>query len=450
MPVEVILPKVDMDMESGTIEAWHVKEGDQVRKGDTIFEIGTNKAVMEVEAPATGAIRRICAETGVAITVGTPVAWIYLDGEATDGAVAGADLPVAMPVSGQVEPAPASTAVEPVVAAAPACLRATPLARRVARQNGIDIKTITGTGPRGRISESDVTAALVLRGAHQNSTIQTSPHREEAHRAVSKDGQNGSRASTNILRDAISGEMAPQDEGLKDKDRSQSAGTLKPFSAIRRIVASRLSESMRTAPHFYLTSEIEMSAARDLMRRLSIRHERLAAPKPSLTVLIARVVARVLRDHPLLNASAEGEATRLHERIDIGVAMEREGDLVVPVLRDAGSMDMLAMTREFGRLREGVVKRSLTPAELGGGSFTISNLGMYGVDSFTAIINPPQSAILAIGRTVDKPVGRDGQIVLRPMASFTLSSDHRIVDGVTAARFMADLREALESPEVLL
>jgi pyruvate dehydrogenase E2 component (dihydrolipoamide acetyltransferase) len=244
--------------------------------------------------------------------------------------------------------------------------------------------------------------------------------------------------------------MAPQDEGLKDKDRSQSVGTLKPFSAIRRIVASRLSESMRTAPHFYLTSEIEMSAARDLLRRLSVRHERLAAPKPSLTVLIARVVARVLRDHPLLNASAEGEATRLHERIDIGVAMEREGDLVVPVLRDAGSMDMLAMTREFGRLREGVVKRSLTPAELGGGSFTISNLGMYGVDSFTAIINPPQSAILAIGRTVDKPVGRDGQIVLRPMASFTLSSDHRIVDGVTAARFMADLREALESPEVLL
>jgi len=416
MPVEVILPKVDMDMESGTIEAWHVKEGDQVRKGDTIFEIGTNKAVMEVEAPATGAIRRIRAETGVAITVGTPVAWIYLDGEATDGAVAGADHPVAMPVSGQVEPAPASTAVEPVVAAAPAGLRATPLARRVARQNGIDIKTITGTGPRGRISESDVTAALVLRSDPKG--------------RVPKD--DSSKCKTVIPSPPASG------------------STLKPFSAIRRIVASRLSESMRTAPHFYLTSEIETSAARDLLRRLSVRHERLAAPKPSLTVLIARVVARVLRDHPLLNASAEGEATRLHERIDIGVAMEREGDLVVPVLRDAGSMDMLAMTREFGRLREGVVKRSLTPAELGGGSFTISNLGMYGVDSFTAIINPPQSAILAIGRTVDKPVGRDGQIVLRPMASFTLSSDHRIVDGVTAARFMADLREALESPEVLL
>ena len=207
---------------------------------------------------------------------------------------------------------------------------------------------------------------------------------------------------------------------------------------------------MRTAPHFYLTSEIEMTAARDLLGRLAKRHERIGAPKPSLTVLIARVAARILRDHPVINASAEGEATRFHARIDIGIAMERDGDLVVPVLRDAGAMDMPAMAREFARLRDGMAKRTLTPVELGGGTFTISNLGMYGVDSFTAIINPPQGAILAVGRTVDKPVGRDGQIVLRPMANFTLSSDHRIVDGVAAARFMADLREALENPEVLL
>jgi pyruvate dehydrogenase E2 component (dihydrolipoamide acetyltransferase) len=435
MPVEVILPKVDMDMESGTIEAWHVKEGDQVRKGDTIFEIGTNKAVMEVEAPASGAIRRIRAETGVAITVGTPVAWIYLDGEAADVAPANPNPPANAAPPAQAASATASAVATPVATAAPDGLRATPLARRVARLNGIDLKTVTGTGPRGRIGESDVTSALILRSGPQG--------------RVSKDGPDGSGASASILRDAISDEMAPQDEVLRGNGR-HSESTLKPFSAIRRIVANRLSESMRTAPHFYLTSEIEMSAARELLRRLSVRHERHGAPKPSLTVLIARIVARVLRDHPLLNASVEGEAMRLHERIDVGVAMEREGDLVVPVLRDAGSMDLLAMTREFARLREGVVKRSLTPAELGGGSFTISNLGMYGVDSFTAIINPPQSAILAIGRTVDKPVGRDGQIVLRPIATFTLSSDHRIVDGVTAARFMADLREAVESPEVLL
>jgi pyruvate dehydrogenase E2 component (dihydrolipoamide acetyltransferase) len=413
MPVEVILPKVDMDMETGTIEAWHVKEGDQVRQGETIFEIGTNKAVMEVEAPASGAIRRIRAETGIAIAVGTPVAWIYLDGETQDAAPAAK--PAAMPAS---QPSATATVVANqasngvAAGAVPAGLRATPLARRVARQNGIDLRAIAGSGPRGRIGEADVRSHIAAVAAPAPLAV------------------DGAAATCR-------GAEAPAD-------------TLKPFSAIRRIVATRLSESMRTAPHFYLSSEIEMSAAQALLRRLAARHERLGAPKPSLTVLIARIAAGVLGHHPLLNASAEGEATRFHERIDIGIAMEREGDLVVPVLRDAGTMDMPAMAREFARLREGVAKRSLTPAELGGGTFTISNLGMYGVDSFTAIINPPQGAILAVGRTVEKPVGRDGQIVLRPMANFTLSSDHRIIDGVTAARFMADLREALENPEVLL
>lgn len=426
MPIEVILPKVDMDMETGTIEAWHVKEGDLVRQGDTIFEIGTNKAVMEVEAPASGAIRDIKTETGVPISVGTPVAWIYLDGEAattpSEPAAAAATVAAATPLSKTGAP------VAPMIAVAPG-LRATPLARRLARQNSLDLKTLIGTGPRGRIGEKDVTAALILRSDPQD--------------RISKDVPGRSGASASILRDAAG--AAPQDEGS-----GKGNGRLQPFSAIRRIVANRLSESMRTAPHFYLTSEIEMSAARDLLGRLAKRHERIGAPKPSLTVLIARVAARILRDHPVINASAEGEATRFHERIDIGIAMERDGDLVVPVLRDAGGMDMPAMTREFARLREGMAKRTLTPAELGGGTFTISNLGMYGVDSFTAIINPPQGAILAVGRTVDKPVGRDGQIMLRPMANFTLSSDHRIVDGVAAARFMADLREALENPELLL
>lgn len=410
MPVEVILPKVDMDMETGTIEAWHVKEGDRVRQGDTIFEIGTNKAVMEVEAPASGAIRNIKAETGIAIAVGTPVAWIYLDGEtASEAPVPAAQAtPTATRLPSDI--AVPAAAAGSTFATVPG-LRATPLARRIARQNAIDLVAVAGTGPRGRIGEVDVKRHLEQRPR--------GPQTQEIPSA--------------------SPTIAPSSEGR-----------LQPFSAIRRIVASRLSQSMSTAPHFYLTSEIEMSAARDLLGRLAIRHERIGAPKPSLTVLIARIAARVLRDHPVINASVEGEATRYHERIDIGIAMERDGDLVVPVLRDAGSMDMPAMTREFARLRDGMVKRTLAPAELGGGTFTISNLGMYGVDSFTAIINPPQSAILAVGRTVDRPVGRGGQIVLRPIANFTLSSDHRIVDGVAAARFMADLREALECPEVLL
>ena len=168
-----------------------------------------------------------------------------------------------------------------------------------------------------------------------------------------------------------------------------------------------------------------------------------------MTVALAYLAGRVLALHPLLNASIEGDAVRLHARVNIGVAIDDQGDLFVPVLRDVPAHTLDELAREFARLRAAVRAREIVPDDMRGGTFTISNLGMYGVDAFTAIINPPESAILAIGRTTDTPVGRDGQVVLRPMATFTLSSDHRIVDGVTAARFMADLREAIEHPEGL-
>jgi pyruvate dehydrogenase E2 component (dihydrolipoamide acetyltransferase) len=168
-----------------------------------------------------------------------------------------------------------------------------------------------------------------------------------------------------------------------------------------------------------------------------------------MTVALAYLAGRVLALHPVLNASIEGDAVRLHARVNIGVAIDDQGDLFVPVLRDVPAHTLDELAREFARLRAAVRARQVVPDDLRGGTFTISNLGMYGVDAFTAIINPPESAILAIGRTTDTPVGRDGQVVLRPMATFTLSSDHRIVDGVTAARFVGDLREAIEHPEGL-
>jgi pyruvate dehydrogenase E2 component (dihydrolipoamide acetyltransferase) len=168
---------------------------------------------------------------------------------------------------------------------------------------------------------------------------------------------------------------------------------------------------------------------------------------PSLTILIAYIVSRALIAHPQVNASVEGDAMRLHSRVNIGIAIERDGDLMVPVLQDAGTRALRDLIREFGRMRDDAQRGSITPAQMRGATFTLSNLGMYGVDAFTAIINPPECAILAIGRVVDTPVARDGQVVLRSMATFTLSSDHRIVDGVTAARFMSDLRKAIEVPD---
>lgn len=387
MPVDVILPKVDMDMTTGIIEAWKVREGQQVREGDVLFEISTNKAVMEIDAPQDGIIRQISDAKQAALPVGTVVARIYQNGEAL------VELPPQPRAAADIElrkgaivachwprppqPAPANNNGQ----------RATPYARKLAREADIQLANLRGSGPQGRISGADV---------------------------------------------------------LQFQRTQQFADdpSLVPMTAARRIAAQRLTESYRTAPHFHLTAQIDMSGVNAFLKGAASN----GAGKISTTVLIAALAGRVLRAHPMLNASADNEHVRIHSAINIAVAMERAGDLVTPVLHHADRTPLTDLNRQFHLLRMAAQDRSIRPSQMADGTFTISNLGMYGVDSFTAIINPPQSAILAVGRTVDTPVGRDGKIVLRPMANFCLSSDHRIVDGVTAARFMADLRAALENP----
>ena len=222
-----------------------------------------------------------------------------------------------------------------------------------------------------------------------------------------------------------------------------------PFSPTRRVIAERLTRSVQTAPHFYLTAHVEMTALRAALAAATPAVVAATGAKPGITVALARLAGLVLARHPLVNARVDGEAAQLHPHAHIGIAMDRDGELCVPVLRDAGTRTLADLTADFARLRAAVHARTIQPADMRGGTFTISNLGMHGVDAFTAIIDPPQSAILAVGRTVDTPVGRDGAIVLRPMATLSLSSDHRIVDGITAARFMADLRRAIEQPDAL-
>jgi pyruvate dehydrogenase E2 component (dihydrolipoamide acetyltransferase) len=398
--VDVVLPKVDMDMTEGTIAVWHVAEGDQVQKGQPLFDMETSKAVMEVEAPASGRIRGLAPLTGEPVAVGTPVAWIDADDEQTPSGASGSD-DDARPLVRES----ASVAARQTVASAPATveaeersvrpdgdegIRATPLARNLARTHGIALQAIAGSGPRGRVVAADVEA----------------------------------RAAT-------------QDEPAV------------PFTPTRRLVAQRLAESARNAPHFYLVAHIDMAALVERVQRATPALLAATGAKPSLTAILVHLVARVLREHPVLNASVEGQATRLHRRAHVGIAMDRDGDLVVPVLRDAATRPLADIVQEYARLRESVRARTLLPHEMRGATFTITNLGMYGVDAFTAIIDPPQSAILAVGRIVDTPVGRDGEIVLRPVATFTLSSDHRIVDGTAAARFMADLRRSIEDPPPL-
>ena len=402
MPIEVILPKVDMDMDDGIITEWKVAPGDRVRQGQILFDIETNKSVMEVESPGSGVIRDLAPITGEPIAVGTVVGWIDADAEA------GVSLPATPERTTAASPSAPESGIDhatssPKPAASVAAtitpsdsIRATPLARRAARMLDVDLADVAGSGPAGRIVEKDVVARA----------------------------------------------------GPAAKSAGANADRLVPFNPVRRIVAQRLAESARSAPHFFVSAQIDMSALQAALRNWG----GASAPdrtRPSMTVTLAYLAGRVLALHPMLNASIEGDAVRLHARVNIGVAVDDQGDLFVPVLRDVPAHTLDELAREFARLRAAVRAREITPDDMRGGTFTISNLGMYGVDAFTAIINPPESAILAVGRTVDTPVGRDGQVVLRPMATFTLSSDHRIVDGVTAARFVADLRGAIEHPEGL-
>lgn len=415
MAVEVILPKVDMDMETGAVHAWKVREGDAVRAGDVLFEISTNKAAMEVEAPASGIVRGITAEEGVTLPVGAVVAWICAPDEQppVSPIPAAAQAHLAVAVSPGAANAVAPAAVPP---REPSALRATPLARRLARTLGIDLRQIPGSGPRGRIVSRDVDR-----------------HAGAKHGAIAVPRTEAS----------VSARPLRLETGRPRLRRI-------PLTAVQRIAAQRLVESVRTAPHFAVSAHIEMQALMDLRNRLAPRIEAATGIRPSLTVLLARIAGRLLPHHERLNGSMEGETICLHDDVNIGIAVDRNGELVVPVLKRAGERSLAELTAELARLRKEIEERSIRPADLTGGTFTISNLGMYGVDSFSAIINPPESAILAVGRTVETPVGRGGQIVLAPRATFSLSCDHRLVDGVLAARFMRDLREAIEHPEVLI
>jgi pyruvate dehydrogenase E2 component (dihydrolipoamide acetyltransferase) len=401
MAVEVILPKVDMDMETGIITEWKVAAGDHVRLGQILFDIETNKSVMEVESPGSGIIRDLAPITGESIAVGTPVAWIDAEDErsaASPAAAARSERTIAPAPGVKEAPAISAPPAPPATALPSGSIRATPFARRAARMLNVDLAEIAGSGPAGRIVEKDVAA----------------------HAGAAPGGATAEAGADRIV----------------------------PFNPVRRIVAQRMAESARSAPHFFVTAQIEMGALQQALRQFGGNDPAHDGARPSMTVALAHLAGRVLVAHPLLNASIEGDAVRLHARIDVGVAIDDEGDLFVPVLRDVAARTLQALTREFARLRAAVRSRQIVPDDMRGGTFTISNLGMYGVDAFTAIINSPESAILAVGRTLDTPVGRDGQVVLRPMATFTLSSDHRIVDGVTAARFVADLRETIEHPEL--
>jgi pyruvate dehydrogenase E2 component (dihydrolipoamide acetyltransferase) len=414
--IEVIMPKVDMDMSEGTIAAWRRHEGEAIEAGEPLFDIITDKADVEIEAPATGLLWSVRAAAGQTVAIGQPIAYILAPGEqppASDGR---------QPIDGEQLVAHSSS-IGPAPQAAK--VRATPLARKLCRERGLDLRQIQGSGPNGRIGRQDVMLFLEREVPDPPAATPLPARAGDQH------------SLPGIIQEEAGGSGAQ-------------AFTRVPLSALRRVIADRMTASVRNAPHFTLNMRVDMAEAVELRRRVGAALQRNAGRPPSFTAILVRALAPLLLKHPYLNATLEDATVLLHHSAHIGVAMDRHGDLLVPVVHDAQRLSLAETAAALRDLHERAHAHTLGQAELRGSTFTISNLGMYGVDSFTAIINPPESAILAAGRIVETPVALGGAVVVRPVMQLTLAADHRIVDGATAARFLAELRERLEEPYLLI
>lgn len=413
MAVEVILPRVDMDMATGKISKWHHKDGDKVAKGAALFEIETDKAAMEIDAPADGILRNIVVTEGSSAPVGSAVAWIYAEGEAVT-----ATAPTIAPAVTAATPAVTPTAAPPAFAPASdgEAPRATPLARRLARQAGLALGSIAGSGPRGRITASDVRTAGEVKPAP----------------------------------------AAPPAAGSDNVQKLYAPGSFDifPVDGMRRTIAARLTESKQTVPHFYLSVTSTLTALITTRERLNASAPKDADGKPqwklSINDFIIKAMGVALQKVPAANVTWARDAILQHHSSDVGVAVAVEGGLFTPVIRSVETKTLTTISAEMKELASKARARKLVPSEYQGGTTAISNLGMYGIEQFTAIINPPQATILAVGAAVERFVPVNGQPVLASQMVCTLSCDHRAVDGAVGAELLQAFRQLIEEPLLML
>jgi pyruvate dehydrogenase E2 component (dihydrolipoamide acetyltransferase) len=436
------MPKMGDTMEEGKILSWRKQVGDAVKKGDALAEIETEKVNIEVEAFAAGTLRKIVVAEGETVPVGTEIALIGDPAEplGDDGATAVASAPAAASVGAPATATAAAVATRELPATAPANGHAalvganggrtiiSPIARRIAAEHQLDVARIQGTGPGGRIIREDVEAAL----SRQPQPVAAAAPPQAAPVAPA--------AAAPATEPAPVAATAPAEDVVAV-----------PLSLMRKTIAKRLQQSMQTVPHFYMTVSMDTTRLGEL--RASLNEYATGLPEPvkiSINDLVIRAVALALVRMPEVNASFDGERLLLKKHINIGVAVALDRGLIVPVIRDADHRTVLDIARESRRLIEAARSNTLKLEEFQGGTFSVSNAGMFGVESFTAVINPPESAILAVGAAVPTPVVVDGQVVVRAMMKVTLSSDHRVLDGAVSARFLHEIRQLIEQPMSLL
>ncbi|MHB8691013.1 MAG: dihydrolipoamide acetyltransferase family protein [Solirubrobacteraceae bacterium] len=429
------MPRLSDSMEEGTIVSWLVADGDVVEVGREIAEIETDKATMPYEAETAGVIRLYAAE-GDAVAVGTMIATIG-PAEAQpppDDTTAGGDAASRRMATGRT----GTTAQSGELSARKARANASPLARRLAADLGVDLGSVTGTGPAGRIVKADIERADNAAARH----AQRPPATSDPAKTVDMPAEPAGAETASSMAQARSDRNVTNGSGKGDVE-------VRDLSRLQSVVARRMAQSKATAPDFVLTTHVDMEAAVTLREQL---REMLGAEQkpPSFNDFVVKACGLALRDAPLANGSYIDGRFELHSRINIGIAVAARDTLVVPTIFDADQKSLGEIARTARRLAERVREATITPPELSGGTFSISNLGMYGIDEFTAVLNPPQAAILAVGRLAPRAAVRDGTLVARHMMTLTMSCDHRILYGANAAELLSRIRALLESPGALV
>jgi pyruvate dehydrogenase E2 component (dihydrolipoamide acetyltransferase) len=436
MATEIVMPQLGLTMTEGTVVKWLKKVGDQIQKGDVLFEVETDKVTQEVSAFDEGVLVQIVVGEGVAVPVGTVIAYL---GDRVTGRVGDGEsgrrghaetrrcdgLPKLPLPEGEGRGEGSGEGLgEGIPRSSPVgILRSSPAARNLARKLGVDIAILKGNGPGGRIIEADVRRAA---------------------EAEAGDGGQGSGVripsyvSTPAVQVPSSGAQPPAPAQITE------------LRGVKKVVAERMAQSFSTAPHFYLTVEVDATKLVALREQLAAAIQRRQGVDVTVTDLLVKAVAIALKEHPEANAAWAGNGYRLNQGVNLGLAVAMSDGLVVPVIRGADRLSLGEVARKRSDLVDRARTGQLTLPELEGGSFTLSNLGMFGIDLFQAIVNPPQAAILAVGRIKDRVVAVDGQPAVRPTMFVTLSSDHRILDGAMAAGFLARVVQLLESPVELL
>lgn len=428
MPIEITMPKLSDTMTDGTLVKWLKKENAKIKPGDVIAEVETDKATQELEAFEPGTVARIVAKEGEKIPVGGLIVVLAkpeedvaavakaAGGKSSSSAAAAPQAPAAATPAATPAPVPAPAAA-PAPAPAPSAdasrpVRSSPLARKIAADKGIDIQSLQGTGPDGRIIKRDVLAA---------GTASARP------------------ATSAAAKSALPAAPAPVAAKLE-------ARTI-PLNNMRQTIARRLLQAKQTVPHFYVSIDVVMDALLELRKAAN---EQLAPTKLTVTDFIARAVASSVAQVPAVNASFTETAIIQHGSVNLGIAVAIEDGLVVPVIRDAQNKGIRQMSEEIKQLAQLARSRKLKADQMTGSTITISNLGMYGIREFQAIINPPEAAILAIGGTEARPIVKNGQVVPAQVMTISLSADHRVIDGALGAEFLSKLKTVLENPLAML